>query len=67
MDRRGIELFLQWIDSQKPPFQTVVDLDLFETAIDLRNLLAYQVTGSDMTVTGFSLMPWSEFRKREIQ
>lgn len=62
LDSRGWATFLEWVEAEQPPFQTVVDLVSSPTEGELHHALCYQVVGEDMEVTALNLKTWRDFR-----
>lgn len=64
-DSTGIRLFLQWLDTQKPPFQTVMDVADPRSMDALLGTLCYEAVGTDMDVSAFHLVPVLHFPRTE--
>lgn len=62
MDGAGVRRFLEWVEREPRPFQTVVDL-WHRPTCELHRALYYIAQGTDMNVSGFEITPLRDLEK----
>lgn len=63
LDERGWGVLFEWVERSRPPFQVVADLWYSRSQGDLFRAMCYEAVGTDMAVTSFRQVTWSEFKK----
>lgn len=63
-DQSGWSYLLEWVEKAKLPFQVVVDLNYPPSEGALSHAICYDVVGTDMAVTSFKQITWTEFKKK---